>query len=171
MDRSARGPRGDQLVSSHRADERRSRDDRESSELGPGAGGPADAGPYSTSGRLAGRPSLAQRLLCPRKVHIRQHLDRSSVPAPPAVHLVDRLFEHLFVFDDEVATDREVEERLGRLGARDVETGQIAASRTAIPGRHGTTVLGPLEDPDGSRQMRPRSSAFLLANSCSERMP
>jgi hypothetical protein len=56
--------------------------------------------------------------------------------------------DNLFVFDDQLAADCVVMERLRRLRTRDVEAGEIAAGRAAVSGRHGTTVLGEREPAD-----------------------
>lgn len=64
------------------------------------------------------------------------------MPAPAAHDRVDPPGHHLFILDDQVPTDREVVERLGRLRDRDVEAGEVAAGVAAVSRQaHGSTVV------------------------------
>lgn len=73
-----------------------------------------------------------------------EHLDRTTVPAPPAGDLDDVLLQYLNVFDREVPADREMVEGAGLCVRDDVEPRQVAARRASVPGRgHGIKLIDP----------------------------
>jgi hypothetical protein len=71
-----------------------------------------------------------------------EFFDLATVSAPAARDVVDRLVEHLDLFDLQLTADGVVIERSGGAGGGDVEAGQIATQGAAVAGDgHGPTVL------------------------------
>jgi hypothetical protein len=71
------------------------------------------------------------------------HFDGSAVAAPTTGDLLDRLGQHVFFFDGQLAADGVVMERPGAAADGHVEAGQVPARRAAIAD-HGAGAYPPL---------------------------
>src|ERR1700733_9895946 len=102
-------------------------------------------------------------------------LDHAVAVATPATgHGIDVMGEHRLLLDPQLAAHRVVVERGGPPGGGDIEAGQVPAAVAAVSrGTHGDHGSRRIRGTPKAHQaqMRSSSSAFLVANSSSERIP
>jgi hypothetical protein len=86
---------------------------------------------------LVGAPPAALRLRRVRDVVVGHLHDARRRSTPPTRDLMDLVADDLLVLDLELATNGVVMERLCSPALLDVESGEVAAGRAAVSGRHG----------------------------------